>query len=373
MTRVTRYIVGQIFAVTILATIVLCLATVLVQSVRLVDLIVTRGVPVSDFLYMSLLIIPRYLVFLLPITLFGATVFTFNRMINDSELVVLRAAGLSSARLARAPLIAALACMVVAYTLTLYLSPLASQELRFFLTKSRSQFGSVLIREGSFSDVGNGITIYVKERTPAGELKGVFVHDARNPDKTITIMADRGALVETDDGPRIIVADGNQQSYSDGKFHYLDFDRYTVELGTDEGDSRQHWSQPEERFLPDLFYPGDTQNDVSYRSSLLTEGHNRIVQPLMTIAFTLIAAVFMLRGGYSRHGQNRHILLAVGVMMTVLMSNLIFTSLSKKAIVMAPMLYVSVILPIVICGFILLKPRHMRSKRSPNTRAVGEA
>ena len=66
----TRYILKQIIVVTLFVATVLCFAIWLTQSLRLVDLIVNRGLPLSMFLFMASLLLPRFLTIVLPIAVF---------------------------------------------------------------------------------------------------------------------------------------------------------------------------------------------------------------------------------------------------------------------------------------------------------------
>src|SRR6201987_3705964 len=105
MTSLNRYILRQCFGVMIFVTGALSAAIWLAQSLRLIDLIVNRGLSVEVFLYLAALILPRFLDIVLPIGVFIAVLFTFNRLTSESELVVMRAAGLSPMTLARPVLI----------------------------------------------------------------------------------------------------------------------------------------------------------------------------------------------------------------------------------------------------------------------------
>src|SRR5580658_4877402 len=60
MTGLTRYILRQCIAVMVFVTAALCAAVWLAQSLRLVDLIVNRGLSAEVFLYLALLILPRF-------------------------------------------------------------------------------------------------------------------------------------------------------------------------------------------------------------------------------------------------------------------------------------------------------------------------
>src|ERR1700756_1829828 len=95
MKRLDRYILRQCFAVMIFVTAALSAAIWLAQSLWLIDLIVNRGLSIEVFLYLAALILPRFLDIVLPIGVFIAVLYTFNRLIAESELVVMRSAGLS--------------------------------------------------------------------------------------------------------------------------------------------------------------------------------------------------------------------------------------------------------------------------------------
>src|SRR5438128_8773908 len=101
MNRLNRYILWQCLSMMLFVTAALSAAVWLAQSLRLVDLIVNRGLAVEMFLYLALLILPRFLDIVLPIGAFIAVLFVFNRLTAESELVVMRAAGVSPLSLAR--------------------------------------------------------------------------------------------------------------------------------------------------------------------------------------------------------------------------------------------------------------------------------
>ncbi|MEQ8603399.1 MAG: LptF/LptG family permease [Marivibrio sp.] len=369
MRRVTLYMSQQIAAVTLFATVVLCVAVLLVQSVRLIDLIVNRGVGLSQFGYMASLMVPRFVALVMPIALFGATLFSYNRMINDSELVVLRSAGLSTWSLARPALIVAVAASAVCYAMTLYMMPAAAKELRFHLEETRSQWGAALLQEGKFTNVGDEVTIFVRERTGSGELQGILYHSQAAGETAFTVIAERGAVVETEQGPRIVVLNGTRQSFEDGRMHLVRFDRSTIDLGGDRKASENYWDQPEERFLPRLLYPSETDpNDVYYRPKLIAEGHGRLVLPILPITYAALALAFMLRAQFSRRGNLGGVLCAVGVMTVVLIGHLSLLNAAGRNLDLLPALWANALAPLLIALAVLYKPRkHKRRAPPPET------
>src|ERR1700735_2441487 len=101
LTALNRYILRQCLSGMLFVTGALTAAVWLAQSLKLVDLIVNRGLSAEIFLYLSLLIVPKFLDIVLPIGTFIAVLFVFNKLITESELVVMRSAGLSPFGLAQ--------------------------------------------------------------------------------------------------------------------------------------------------------------------------------------------------------------------------------------------------------------------------------
>src|SRR5205085_10237755 len=101
MNSLNRYILWQCLTMMVFVTAALSAAVWLAQSLRLVDLIVNRGLSVELFLYLALLILPRFLDFVLPIGAFIAVFFVFNRLTLEAELVAMRSAGPGPLALAR--------------------------------------------------------------------------------------------------------------------------------------------------------------------------------------------------------------------------------------------------------------------------------
>ena len=57
MNQITRYMLKQVIGLTVFVTVALCFAIWLTQSLRLIDLIINRGLPLSLFLYMATLLL----------------------------------------------------------------------------------------------------------------------------------------------------------------------------------------------------------------------------------------------------------------------------------------------------------------------------
>jgi lipopolysaccharide export system permease protein len=312
---VERYMFRQLIIVAVLVTMTLTLAIWLTQSLRFVELIVNRGLTLQSYLYLTLLLLPSFLSLMLPVSLFTSVLFTYNKLITDSELIVLRAAGLGPFQLARPALLLAGVVVLMGYFLSLYLLPWSDRQFKDLEFNVRTDYSAVLLKEGTFNNISAGITIYIRSREADGELQGILIHDNRVRDKSFTLMAERGRLAITDEGPRVVLVNGNRQQVdpADGKLSLLHFDRYSVDLGKIGQAQQNRWREPRERFLHELLSPSNDPNDQAYASRLRAEAHSRLTTPLLGFTFTLISLAALLSGEFNRRGQSRRVLTAIAL------------------------------------------------------------
>src|SRR5436309_5964275 len=211
LSSLDRYILRQCLSVTLFVTAALSAAVWLAQSLRLVDLIVNRGLSAEVFLYLALLILPRFFDIVLPIGAFIAVLFIFNRLTAESELVVMRSAGLSPLALARPVMILAGIGFVVLMSLSAYFLPASNREFKDLQFEIRNRFVSSLLQEGTFTNISDKLTIYIGGRDRRGEVTGLLVNDDRDPQKPATTTAERGAFAESGGASRIAMVNGNRQ------------------------------------------------------------------------------------------------------------------------------------------------------------------
>jgi lipopolysaccharide export system permease protein len=325
------------------------------QSLRSVDLIVNKGLSAGWFFYLTALLLPFLLTLVIPIAQFAAVLYTYHRLSTEAELMVMWAAGVSTRALARPALLLAGAMTVVAYALTLYFMPAGQREFRDMKTSIRSSMAHVLLQEGTFNTIGSHLTVYIRARRGGGELLGLLVHDSRNPDKPVTMMAESGALIRTEGGPRFLLVNGNRQEMErrTGKLSTLYFDRYALDLAQFAPREGGLWLEPRERYLHELIWLSDSTDDQANKSDMYAEAHDRIVSPLYVPVFTLIALATLLAGEFSRRGYMWRITAALAAAVLVRLAGLGFVNLAAKVPALTPLMYLNVIVPAALCLLLL--------------------
>ena len=368
MRRINLYICRHLAISTAISTAALVFAIWLTQSLRLIEVIVDGAAPVGLFLRLVLLAIPEFLTTVLPLGFVSAVLFTYNRLMTDSELVVLRAAGLGPLSIAKPAILVAAMVTLLAYALNFYVYPFATQEFRRLQSLIQSEYSSVLLREGQFNIVDDDITVYFRERRRSGELHGIFIHDSRDPAGPTTIIAERGVMAMMDTGPRVLMFDGVRQQKDDasGRLDELYFDQYAIDLQVIEPELGRRWPEPNERYVGDLLAPNrGNPDDLRYFGRLFAEGHQRLAGPMWVCAMTLLVLGILLSGEFHRRGQGRRTSLAVIGIIVMQAMALWLQSTTRDLPVVFPAMYVAPIFMTVLGGFLLYRlPAAMTSRRN---------
>ncbi len=364
MQTISRYMLVQLILFAVSVAVSLAVAVWLAQSLRFVDMIVNDGLPASTFFYFVILLMPYFLVIVIPVATFCSVLFIYNKMNTDSELVVLKAAGFSQFQLARPGILLGTCSMLTVIAINLYFLPVSYREFRELQHYFRDNLSPVLLKAGKFNTINSEYTIYFKEKTPAGELKGLLVHDNSVPGIQVTYLADTGALLKEKDDFRAVLWNASRQEIDPetGRLSIAYSDKYVLKFGDIGQEEGQRWLKPRERFLNELLYPDlDNQRDVDNYDKLVAAGHYRIASPLFTLAMAFIALVCLLSGEFSRRGYLGRIMIAIMMMGIMMLTMFLFKDIAEKNKNFIPVLYIWPLLVILLSVLFLNKKTKRRS------------
>ena len=183
-----RYIFTELLSPFSLSLGTLCFIMLTRELLRLVELLVSKGVGIWAVLKVFAHLLPSFLVLTLPIAGIIASITAFGRLSLDKELVAMRAAGLSLLRLARPVMLFALLVFGLTTWLAQWGQPWSSINLKkVALNLLRDQLVLALER-GSFAEPIPKMTIYVSEKGDETS-GGIFISDERNPEDPRIIVA----------------------------------------------------------------------------------------------------------------------------------------------------------------------------------------
>lgn len=345
-----RYLLRQLALPALVATLAFSGAVWLSQSLRFVDLIVNKGLPVTTFLYLTILLFPSLLLIILPVALLSAVLFVYYRMTQESELTVMKAVGLSNLQLAAPAILLASLVSLFCYAVSLYLMPLAFSSFRDLQYEIRRDFSHVLLQPGVFNTPLDEVTVYIREHRNDGTLAGILVHDERDPRQPTTMMAEQGFLVEGDAGPLFVLENGNRQELElrrgarHPELRILHFERYVLDLAAATSPPDERSRKPKELFLHELFDPGPDLSPAE-RREYVVEAHKRLTWPLNALVFALIGLAALLAEGFNRRGQWKRTVSAVVIVTLVQALSMAASSFAEDSLRLVPLLYVVPLLP----------------------------
>jgi len=337
MTRIDRYILRQLGVALLAVTAGLAALVWLTQSLRFIELVLDRGLSFAVFLELTSLMLPGFVVVILPITTFIVVLFIYVRMNTDREIVVLRAAGLSQLRLARPGVVVALVSVGIMYGLNLWLVPLSHGAFRVWQFEIRNQMAAILLQEGVFSSVGGDLTVYARERTRDGTLRGILVHDARDAGQPVTILAEEGRITATPQGPRVVLLNGVRQQLErtapgqPPRLTVLSFSENSVDLARATRQEEVRSRDMRERGVAELLNPdpdeGLRPNTVA---RFYAEAHQRLAAPVSALSYAMVALAVALTGQFRRHGGGLRLAVGIGITVGLLATGLTLNNLATR-------------------------------------------
>jgi lipopolysaccharide export system permease protein len=254
-----RYVFLQILAPFAAGLALFTFILLIARIMKLVELVVNRGVPVLEILRVFSYILPAFLEVTVPMALLLAVLLACGRLSADSEITALKAAGLSLYQIATPVAAFAFLVFVVSLFLSLYARPWGNSALKsaiFDLARTRASVG---LKEHVFNDEFKGLVIYVEEIEPPGSnLLRILISDRRQPSEENTVVAKRGTLVAHEDtrSVNLRLFDGVifTSRASEHGYHKTDFSTYDVNLNLGEalGQMEMREREPSELPLADI-------------------------------------------------------------------------------------------------------------------------
>jgi lipopolysaccharide export system permease protein len=371
VTQLDWYVFRQIVVALLVVTFGLTALIWLVQSLRFVELVVNHGLSLWVFIKLTALLIPSFIAVILPITTFVVVLFIYQRLLGDRELTVMRSMGLSPFALSRPVLVLALLITALGYWLNLSVVPASLHAFGQFQWEIRNRLAAFLLQEGVFTTVSNELTVYVRARDPDGTLHGVLVDDARDKSARATILAERGRLIDAPDGLHVLLYDGSREQVDrqTKRLNILTFKENVVDLTGPARDQAGHVMGMSEQSLSSLLHPPPTLSAVDH-NRWIAEAHKRLSAPIATVTYALVALWAALRGAFSRHGGVMRPLVAVGVVVGLVATNLAFQSLGSRENGLLVLLWGETLLPPLVFTVMLFGPRIVPGWRAPLPRTA---
>ncbi|MEJ2422559.1 MAG: LptF/LptG family permease [Acidobacteriota bacterium] len=190
MRILTRYISKDILAPTLIALVVFSFFFLINTLFQLAGLVLQQGLGVGAAALLFVYALPMLLAYTLPMALLAGVIIAFSRLSADSEIVAMRAGGISLKKMLRAPILMGVLFTAVLLSLNLWLIPAARTQQDVLQQKTmRTENLLKLVKPGAFFDRIPGVLLYVDKTDLARNLYDkviIFQHPGADQDMLTT-------------------------------------------------------------------------------------------------------------------------------------------------------------------------------------------
>jgi lipopolysaccharide export system permease protein len=315
MGSIGRYI----FRTTFGAFLVICTSVTalmwITQALRDIDLMTNQGQSVFVFVGITGLIIPLLVQIIAPIALMIAVAHVLNKLGNDSELIVMNAAGMPPWILFRPFLAVGAVVSLLVAAISIYVSPWGLRELRLWATEVRADLVSNVVQPGRFTKLEERLTLHIREREPNGQLLGILIDDQRSPKERVTILAEKGDIVKNERGAFLVLGNGSIQRHETGQRDpaLVLFESYGFDLSWLTHATQNVKYSVRERYLWELYDPQRSAAEFADQpNQVRAEFHDRITAPLYPLAFVVLTYAYLGAPRTTRQSRTMSLLGAMG-------------------------------------------------------------
>jgi lipopolysaccharide export system permease protein len=330
------YILKEITVPFLLGFAVFTFVLLMGRFMNLADLVIAKGVPVSDVARLLLYMLPSFSFITIPMAFLLALLLAFGRLSADNEITALKTGGISLYGILPPVIFFAFFAYLATTVITVYALPWGNTAFKTLLYDAIKVRVNISLKDQVFNDDFPGLVIYVARHDEAThQISGVLIYDERNSSEPSTIFA-RSGLIMTDPGRktlRLRLLDGGVHRLQ-GKSDYqlMEFDSYDLSVNFNQTYKIVPTANELDMTFKELKYAMKlTGFAQSIMRDLHLEFHRRLAFPFACFVFALIGFPLGLQN--RRSGKSSGFSLCLAVLLTYYIILSIGKTLGQKAIV----------------------------------------
>lgn len=311
------------------------------QVLTRINLVTDNGQSALTFFEIATLILPTVLPVVIPFALVLAIAQTLTVMNNDSEMIVMSAAGAPRRTTIRPVMILAVLSAIACFVIDNGAEPYARERGRELVATARADFLSLVIQEGTFRKIDDGVYIQISERLPDGRLAGIFVADSREEGTELIYYAKYGAVSEQNGDSVLVMRDGEiQRKMADGEISIIRFQSYSFDMSAFTEAAGVPTLRAKDRTIGYLLDPDPT--DPQFKRNPLqfsAELHRRFTEWSYPIVFGLIALAVVGNARSNREGRVNPLVTAITISLVVRWLGYVAANQVQTTAAVWPMVY----------------------------------
>jgi len=301
MKRVHKIVYQEIISPSMISLAVLTFVVFTREFGRLTELLIRRNAEAATVMKAVVNLMPSILVFTVPFAFLIGSLIGFGRLSTDSEVVAMRASGVSVMQMLWPVLKVGFLVSGLTVFLTMYWLPRGNWDLRML----RSEIGIVPaltdVKPRIFHEELKSVILYVEDVDfQTGAWKGIFLADNTEQGERRIVLAKEGHSIVDQEKERIQLHFENGTSYittkeTPEKAVVTNFGTLDVPVDTGVGDVVQSKEKrAKDKTVAELWRDIRLGAHAEHHSSLV-ELHRRLALPLSPIIFAVLAVTLGIR------------------------------------------------------------------------------
>jgi len=263
------------------------------RLIKLMELVVTHGVPFADVCKMILYLIPSFLIYTIPMAFLLSVLLAFGRLSADNEITVIKASGISLFQIMPPVIYCAILALLLAFGVSTIGAPWGNRSFKALSLQLLTKNIAATIREKTFWDDIPGLVMYTDHfEEKSRQLKGVVIHDGRNQARPMTIFAREGVISGASGNNALLLSLQNGSIHmigEGGSYRLVRFGEYSMTVGNRENGKPPALDESDLWLSELIRHMDDPTATSALRLRYRTEFHSRFTFPFASFVFAILA------------------------------------------------------------------------------------
>ncbi len=264
----------------------------LVQLIPFLNFTLELSLGIADFIRLFSYLFPNIFLYSIPMAAMMGVTIGFTRLSNDSEILALKASGISMYQILPPVIIVATAIALLTGYFSVKLIPLSEismKQLTYQLLKEKINKG---IKEHTFTEALGDVVVYVdKIDKQSGEWKGVWVSDMRGVVNPVITMASTGSMHSSIENMMvsIVLRNGSLHRPNNDNSQIVQFQKYKINIPLQPPNKKSTRLKRSALTMHELTEEADSlQENTKHKRKLRIEYHKRLVLPFGCLMMSLL-------------------------------------------------------------------------------------
>lgn len=264
----------------------------LVKLIPFLNFVLELNIGLADFIRLFSYLFPNIFLYSIPMAAMLGITIGFARLSSDSEILALKASGISIYQILPPVVIVAGLIALLTGFVSIKLIPqsaVAMKQLSYQLLKEKISSG---IKEHMFTEALGDVVVYVdKIDKITGEWTDVWVSDMRGVDNPIVTMASTGQMDSSIENMTVSIALRNGSLHKPGidNAQIVQFNQYQINIPLQLPDAKAARLKKTALTMAELRMEAQQANkNAQERRTILIEFHKRLVLPVGCLIISLI-------------------------------------------------------------------------------------